>query len=424
MTNSEKTNVLLLGNGGREHAIAWKLGQSPNLDKLFIAPGNAGTAALGTNVQISLEDPIKLLEYAQNQAIGLTVVGPEAPLALGVVNIFRDAGLAIFGPTKEAAMLETSKAYAKEVMVASGVPTAKYQVFTEYETAGDAISEWDFPLVIKVDGLAAGKGVIICESKEETLATLKEIFIDQKFGGAGQKVLIEEFLIGQEISAFSFVDGENISPIIGATDYKRAYDGDKGPNTGGMGSYSPPKVWNNDIENTIIKNVFEPVIGYMSSSGNPYTGVLYAGLIVTSDGIKVLEFNCRFGDPETQVLLPRMETDLLSVMQHTAMSGISGIDIKWDPRPCVGLVVASNGYPASYSVGKKINGLGRTDTLVNVFHAGTSLSGDEILTSGGRVLAVTAMSDSFENARELIYKNVEQIEFEGMVYRKDIGTGL
>lgn len=424
MTNSEKTNVLLLGNGGREHAIAWKLGQSPNLDKLFIAPGNAGTAALGTNVQISLEDPIKLLEYAQNQAIGLTVVGPEAPLALGVVNIFRDAGLAIFGPTKEAAMLETSKAYAKEVMVASGVPTAKYQVFTEYETAGDAISEWDFPLVIKVDGLAAGKGVIICESKEETLATLKEIFIDQKFGGAGQKVLIEEFLTGQEISAFSFVDGENISPVIGATDYKRAYDGDKGPNTGGMGSYSPPKVWNNDIENTIIENVFEPVIGYMSSIGNPYTGVLYAGLIVTSDGIKVLEFNCRFGDPETQVLLPRMETDLLSVMQHTAMSGISGIDIKWDPRPCVGLVVASNGYPASYSVGKKINGLGRTDTLVNVFHAGTSLSGDEILTSGGRVLAVTAMSDSFENARELIYKNVEQIEFEGMVYRKDIGTGL
>ena len=191
-----------------------------------------------------------------------------------------------------------------------------------------------------------------------------------------------------------------------------------------MGSYSPPKVWNNDIENTIIENVFEPVIGYMSSIGNPYTGVLYAGLIVTSDGIKVLEFNCRFGDPETQVLLPRMETDLLSVMQHTAMSGISGIDIKWDPRPCVGLVVASNGYPASYSVGKKINGLGRTDTLVNVFHAGTSLSGDEILTSGGRVLAVTAMSDSFENARELIYKNVEQIEFEGMVYRKDIGTGL
>ncbi|MAO89632.1 MAG: phosphoribosylamine--glycine ligase [Dehalococcoidia bacterium] len=424
MTNSEKTNVLLLGNGGREHAIAWKLGQSPNLDKLFIAPGNAGTAALGTNVQISLEDPIKLLEYAQNQAIGLTVVGPEAPLALGVVNIFRDAGLAIFGPTKEAAMLETSKAYAKEVMVASGVPTAKYQVFTEYETAGDAISEWDFPLVIKVDGLAAGKGVIICESKEETLATLKEIFIDQKFGGAGQKVLIEEFLTGQEISAFSFVDGENISPVIGATDYKRAYDGDKGPNTGGMGSYSPPKVWNNDIENTIIENVFEPVIGYMRSIGNPYTGVLYAGLIVTSDGIKVLEFNCRFGDPETQVLLPRMETDLLSVMQHTAMSGISGIDIKWDPRPCVGLVVASNGYPASYSVGKKINGLGRTDTLVNVFHAGTSLSGDEILTSGGRVLAVTAMSDSFENARELIYKNVEQIEFEGMVYRKDIGTGL
>lgn len=424
MTNSEKTNVLLLGNGGREHAIAWKLAQSLNLDKLFIAPGNAGTAALGTNVQISLEDPIKLLEYAQSHAIGLTVVGPEAPLALGVVNIFREAGLPIFGPTKEAAMLETSKTYAKEVMVASGVPTANYQVFTEYETAEDAISNWDFPLVIKVDGLAAGKGVIICENDEETLATLKEIFIDKKFGGAGQKVLIEEFLIGQEISAFSFVDGENISPIIGATDYKRAYDGDKGPNTGGMGSYSPPKVWSKDIENTIIKNVFEPVIGYMSSIGNPYTGVLYAGLIVTSDGIKVLEFNCRFGDPETQVLLPRMETDLLSVMQHTAMSRISGIDIKWDPRPCVGLVVASNGYPASYNVGKKINGLDRTDTLVNVFHAGTSLSGDEILTSGGRVLAVTAMSDSFENARELIYKNVEQIEFEGMVYRKDIGTGL
>ena len=296
MTNREKTNVLLLGNGGREHAIAWKLAQSPHLDKLFIAPGNAGTANVGTNVQISLEAPLKLLEYAQSQAIGLTVVGPEAPLALGVVNIFREAGLPIFGPTREAAMLETSKAYAKEVMVASGVPTANYQVFTEYKTAEDAMSNWDFPLVIKVDGLAAGKGVIICENNEETLATLKEIFIDNKFGGAGQKVLIEEFLIGQEISAFSFVDGENISPIIGATDYKRAYDGDKGPNTGGMGSYSPPKVWNKDIENTIKKNVFEPVIGYMRSIGNPYTGVLYAGLIVTSDGIKVLEFNCRFGD--------------------------------------------------------------------------------------------------------------------------------
>jgi phosphoribosylamine--glycine ligase len=424
MTSKGKTNVLLLGNGGREHAIAWKLAQSPHLDKLLIAPGNAGTAEVGTNVQISLEDPIKLLEYAQRQAIGLTVVGPEAPLALGVVNIFREAGLPIFGPTREAAMLETSKAYAKEVMVASGVPTANYQVFTEYETAEDAISNWDFPLVIKVDGLAAGKGVIICENNEETLATLKEIFIDNKFGGAGQKVLIEEFLIGQEISAFSFVDGENISPIIGATDYKRAYDGDKGPNTGGMGSYSPPKIWNKYIENTIKKNVFEPVIGYMRSIGNPYTGVLYAGLIVTSDGIKVLEFNCRFGDPETQVLLPRMETDLLSVMQHVAMSGISDIDIKWDPRPCVGLVVASDGYPASYNVGKKIKGLDQTDTLVNIFHAGTSLSGDETLTSGGRVLAVTAMSDSFENARKLIYKNVEQIDFEGMIYRKDIGSGL
>jgi phosphoribosylamine--glycine ligase len=424
MTSKGKTNVLLLGNGGREHAIAWKLAQSPHLDKLLIAPGNAGTAEVGTNVQISLEDPIKLLEYAQRQAIGLTVVGPEAPLALGVVNIFREAGLPIFGPTREAAMLETSTAYAKEVMVASGVPTANYQVFTEYETAEDAISNWDFPLVIKVDGLAAGKGVIICENNEETLATLKEIFIDNKFGGAGQKVLIEEFLIGQEISAFSFVDGENISPIIGATDYKRAYDGDKGPNTGGMGSYSPPKIWNKYIENTIKKNVFEPVIGYMRSIGNPYTGVLYAGLIVTSDGIKVLEFNCRFGDPETQVLLPRMETDLLSVMQHVAMSGISDIDIKWDPRPCVGLVVASDGYPASYNVGKKIKGLDQTDTLVNIFHAGTSLSGDETLTSGGRVLAVTAMSDSFENARKLIYKNVEQIDFEGMIYRKDIGSGL
>ena len=424
MTNSEKTNVLLLGNGGREHAIAWKLAQSPNLDKLFIAPGNAGTAEVGTNVQSSLEDPAKLLEYAKSQSIGLTVVGPEAPLALGVVNVFRHAGLAIFGPTKEAAMLETSKAYAKEVMVASGVPTANYQVFTDYETAEGSISDWEFPLVIKVDGLAAGKGVIICESKEETLVTLKEIFIDQKFGGAGQKVLIEEFLIGQEISVFSFVDGENISPIIGATDYKRAYDGDAGPNTGGMGSYSPPKVWNKDIENTIIENVFEPVIGYMSSTGNPYTGVLYAGLIVTSDGIKVLEFNCRFGDPETQVLLPRLETDLLSVMQHTATSDITGIDIEWDSRPCVGLVVASGGYPGSYNVGKDVYGLDRIDASVNVFHAGTSVSGDGILTSGGRVLAVTAKSDSFANARELIYKNVEQIEFEGMFFRKDIATGL
>ncbi len=424
MIKNDKINVLLLGNGGREHAIAWKLRQSPYIAELFIAPGNAGTSLIGTNIDNSLTDPDTLVEYAKENNIGLTVVGPEAPLALGVVNVFRKAKLPIFGPTKEAALLETSKSYAKEVMVASGVSTAEYEVFTDYSMAETAIPNWDLPLVIKVDGLAAGTGVIICNTKEHALETVADIFLNEKFGTAGQKVVMEEFLVGQEISAFAFVDGTNVSSIAGATDYKRAYEGDNGPNTGGMGSYSPPHVWTKTIESSIRKAVFNPVVSYMKRKGNPYTGVLYAGLIVTDSGIKVLEFNCRFGDPETQVLLPRMKTDLLQIMIDTAMEDITKIEIEWDPRPCVGVVLASQGYPGSYETNKQICGLDELDSGVNLFHAGTSISDDSIVTNGGRVLAVTALGDSFSSARDLIYKNINKIKFDGVFYRNDIAAGI
>jgi phosphoribosylamine--glycine ligase len=416
--------VLVVGGGGREHAIAWKIAQSPDFESLIIAPGNAGTATLGENISVSDKDIPGLLRIARDRNVDLTVVGPEAPLSHGLVDIFRDAGMLVFGPTKAAARIESSKAFAKELMNRVGVPTATSETVTAQNLARNAVSDCELPVVIKVDGLAAGKGVIIAETRDEAVSTLTEIFDNRRFGNAGQKVLIEEYLRGQEISAFAFVDGERVSSLVTATDYKRAYDGDEGPNTGGMGSYSPSPIWDKAMETEIKNKVFQPVVSGMAEQGSPYTGMLYAGLMVTDEGPKVLEFNCRFGDPETQVVLPRLKSDLLDVLRRTAEGNLSSLKLEWDERPCVGVVMASGGYPDEYVTGNPITGLNNDVCDAIVFHAGTSNIGGVIQTSGGRVLAVSALGDTMGKARKQIYQVIESIHFDGAMYRKDIALNM
>ncbi len=416
--------VLLVGSGGREHAIAWKLAQSPRLDSLVIAPGNAGTAALGENVPVNADDIDGLLELATDRKIDLTVVGPEAPLAAGIVNRFRSAGMAIFGPTSAAARIETSKAFAKDLMARQGVPAAASETLAAHNLARNAVSDCDLPVVIKADGLAAGKGVIIAETRGEAVDALFGIFERNRFGDAGKHVLIEEYLEGQEVSVFGFVDGERVSSLVAATDYKRVQDGDRGPNTGGMGSYSPPPIWDAEMAALVMRTVFEPVVAGLAEAGCPYTGVLYAGLMVTADGPKVLEFNCRFGDPETQVVLPRMRSDLLDALELTALGDISALVLDWDERPCVGVVMASGGYPDTYQTGKPISGLDAVSSGATVFHAGTSASDGVVQTSGGRVLSVSALGASIASARTAAYEGVSAITFQGAFNRTDIAASI
>jgi phosphoribosylamine--glycine ligase len=416
--------VLLVGSGGREHAIAWKIAQSPRFDSLIIAPGNAGTAALGENIPIEANDVEGLLNLATDRRIDLTVVGPEAPLAAGIVDRFRSAGMTIFGPTSDAARIETSKAFAKDLMLRKGVPAAASETLAAHNLARNAVSDCDLPVVIKADGLAAGKGVIIAETRNEAIEALFDIFERDRFGDAGNQVLVEEYLEGQEVSVFAFVDGERVSSLVAATDYKRAQDGDRGPNTGGMGSYSPPTIWDSSMESLVKRDVFEPVVAGLAEAGCPYTGVLYAGLMVTADGPKVLEFNCRFGDPETQVVLPRMRSDLLDALEQTALGDISDLVLDWDERPCVGVVMASGGYPGSYATGKPINGLDAVSSGATVFHAGTSASNGVVQTSGGRVLSVSALGDSIESARTTAYEGVAGITFQGAYNRTDIAAAI
>jgi phosphoribosylamine---glycine ligase len=416
--------VLLIGSGGREHALAWKMAQSPNLDSLLIAPGNAGTAELGENVQVKADDVEGLLALARSRDIDLTVVGPEAPLSDGIVDRFRDAGLAIFGPTRAAARIETSKAFAKDLMQRMGVPAAASETLDSHHLARNAVSDCDLPIVIKADGLAAGKGVIIAETRQQAIAALFDIFEHNRFGDAGAQVLVEEYLEGREVSVFAFVDGQRVSSLVAATDYKRAYDGDLGPNTGGMGSYSPPQNWDREIADKVMRTVFEPVVAGLAEAGSPYTGLLYAGLMVTDDGPKVLEFNCRFGDPETQVVLPRMRSDLLDALAQTAAGDISGLALDWDPRPCVGVVMASGGYPNAYETGKTINGLDAVSPDATVFHAGTQVSEAAVLTSGGRVLSVSALGETVDAARATAYVGIADITFEDAFNRTDIAAGI
>ena len=418
--------VLVIGNGAREHAIAWKLRQSPLLRQLLVAPGNAGTSQVAENVPIDAGDVGPLLDFAGQERIDLTVVGPEAPLAAGIVDRFQEAGLRIFGPTKAAARIESSKSFAKELMARHGVPTGSAEVFDDYEKARCYLEKSPLPVVVKADGLTAGKGVTVARSREAALDALRQSMVDKRFGPAGERVLIEECLEGEELSVFAFVDGERVSSLVAARDYKPVGDGDTGPNTGGMGSYSPPAehLWDASLDQEVRDRIIEPVVGALAQDGAPYLGVLYAGLMLTAQGPKVVEFNYRMGDPEAQVVLPRLKTDLLEVMIGAAQGDLGGVSLEWDRRACVGVAIASGGYPDSYRTGFPISGLDTVDGDVNVFHAGTKMGGSaedkQVLTDGGRVLTVVAQGETLEAAKSKAYSNASRISFEGSFYRKDI----
>ena len=395
--------VLVVGGGGREHAIAWKLNQSPRVTGLLAAPGNAGTAQVAENISVAAEDADALLSLAQDRAVDLTVVGPEASLAVGIADRFAEAGLLLFGPTQAAARIETSKAFAKDLMLRHGVPTANAAVFDDYDDARRYVEGTPAPVVIKADGLAAGKGVVVARTKEDALEALRLQMVERQFGAAGDRVLVEECLEGEEISVFAFVDGRNVSPLAAACDYKRQGDGDIGPNTGGIGAYSPPPphLWNDDIDREVRSRIIEPVVHALSEEGAPYVGALYAGLMHTATGPQVIEFNCRLGDPETQVLLPRLKTDLADVMIAAARGDLAGVKLDWDPQPCVGVVLSSGGYPGAYETGFEIDGLDVEQADTVLFHAGTRLDGasGRVVTDGGRVLMAVGLGPTLGEAR-------------------------
>jgi phosphoribosylamine--glycine ligase len=415
--------VLVVGSGGREHALAWRLANSPSVGRLYVAPGNAGTAQIADNVPLSAEDIPSLVAFVAEEKIDLTVVGPEAPLVAGLVDALSQEGRLAFGPTARAAAIEGSKVFSKELMLRYGVPTGQARTFTAFDVARAYIETLEPPIVVKADGLAAGKGVVVARSVDEAVEAARQMMVEKKFGTAGEKILVEEFLDGEELSFFVLTDGHELLPLTSAQDYKRAYDGDEGPNTGGMGSYSPCQWLDASLVEHVLEKIFEPVVYALAREGYPYRGVLYGGLIRTADGIKVLEFNCRFGDPETQAIMPRLETDLAAVLASAAEG-----DLRNAPRlnvsdsPVVTVVLASGGYPESYRTGFVISGLEKARSVpgVQVFHAGTKWRGNEIVTAGGRVLNVTARGGTFAEARKRAYEAASYIFFENMHYRKDI----
>ena len=417
-------NVLVVGNGAREHAITWKLSQSPSVGQLYVAPGNAGTHAIARNIPIGAEDIPNLIDFVSSNPIDLTVVGPEAPLAMGIVDSFTDAGLLVFGPSQAAARMESSKAFAKALMADCSVPTAASKTFTDYEVARAFLDTCPLPIVVKADGLAAGKGVTVAQTREQAQEAIRASMLDRQFGDAGDSVVIEECMVGQEVSVFAFVDGEYVSPMVAACDYKRVGDGDSGPNTGGMGSFSPPlpQHWNSEMESHVRENIMKPVVSGLLEIGCPYRGILYLGMMLTSEGPKVLEFNCRLGDPETQVILPRLKSDLAEVMLATARGELHNTEIEWDDRACVGVVAASGGYPSSYSTGYPINGITKVDYDAIVFHAGTKLIDGTVVSDGGRVLTVAAMGESLDEARNHAYEGIRHITFKDVFYRTDIAS--
>ena len=419
-------NVLLVGSGGREHALAWKINQSPNLDRLFIAPGNAGTQSLGTNLQISDTDIDGLLQFAKKNDVGLTIVGPEAPLASGIVDIFADAELPIFGPKAAAAKLESSKSFAKKVMEKWGIPTASHVSFNKPDQAIAYLDEiTSFPTVIKADGLAAGKGVYICQNKAEAVSAITEIMVSKVFGNAGKTLVIEEFLDGWELSAFAFTDGNSISELVAACDYKRIGEDDTGPNTGGMGAFSPPPIWDQNMKDEIMDLVIKPVIDGMRTDHEPFMGTLFAGMMITNQGPKVVEFNCRLGDPETQVLLPLLDSDLLDIMESCVNGTLESSDVKWSSNSSVAIVLASGGYPNSYSTGHRIDGLSHLDEKTKIFHAGTTTnSKGEVVTNGGRVLSVNAVAKNMDLARSTAYAGAKRISFKDVYMRNDIANDV
>ena len=414
--------VLVVGSGAREHTIVWKLGQSPKVAEIYVAPGNAGTSLIATNLDIKVSNLEALAQAALELKIDLVVVGPEAPLASGIVDLFRSRDIHIFGPTKEAAKLESSKVFAKELMQKYKIPTARSATFSSFSEARDYVNSVSSPIVVKADGLAAGKGAIVASSAAEAIKALSDMMERYVFGDAGNRVLIEECLTGKEVSLLAFTDGKAVIPMMPACDYKRVGDGDSGPNTGGMGSYSPPGFFGKDMINKVKDAVLVPAVQAMAAEGVPYQGVLYAGLMMTQGGPKVIEFNARFGDPETQALLPLLESDLAETMLAVAEGKLNKAKIRWSKKACVGVVMASGGYPGSYRTGFPIKGLADLDEDILVFHAGTKLIGKAVYTDGGRVLTVVARGRTIAEARERVYSNISRIHFEGCHYRKDIGA--
>jgi phosphoribosylamine--glycine ligase len=415
--------VMVIGSGAREHALAWKIKQSPKVTELYAAPGNAGTAYIARNLDIRPDDIEALAGAAQDIGIDLTVVGPEAPLAGGIVDRFEQLGVSIFGPTKAAAQIESSKVFARKLMQKYDIPCPKGMAFSNYPEAKKYLESQPTPIVVKADGLAAGKGVTVAASTEEALKALSDIMETKIFGPAGDNVVIEECLTGKEVSLLAFTDGKTVVPMVPACDYKRAFDNDQGPNTGGMGSYSPPGFFDTKLTRQVVKSILQPAVRAMAQEGTPYTGVLYVGLMIAADGPKVLEFNARFGDPETQAILPRLRTDLVDILLAVLDNKLSQEVVQWNDGACVSVVMASGGYPGSYKTGFKITGLDKLDDDIMVFHAGTRLGEDsQVYTNGGRVLTVTATAKSMAEARAKVYRNLPRINFDGCHYRKDIAA--
>lgn len=417
--------VLVIGGGGREHALAWKLTQSPRVERVYVAPGNAGTAhePRMENVPIGAEDIASLIHFAQEAQIAFTVVGPEAPLVAGIVDAFAVAGLRCFGPTRGAAQLEGSKAFTKDFLARHRIPSAWYQVFTEVEPAIAYIREKGAPIVVKADGLAAGKGVIVAQNENEAIAAVRDMLADNVFGAAGSRVVIEEFLRGEEASFIVMVDGEHILPMASSQDHKARDDGDRGPNTGGMGAYSPAPVVTPEMHQRIMTDVIEPTVRGMAAEGYPYTGFLYAGVMIDADGVpKVLEYNCRFGDPETQPIMLRLRSDFAVLIEAALDQRLEQATAEWDPRASLGVVLAAGGYPASYRKGDAIDGLpSEEETDTKVFHAGTAEKGGRVVTNGGRVLCACALGATVGEAQRRAYQLVRRIHWDDVYYRSDIG---
>ena len=415
--------VMVIGNGAREHALVWKIRQSPKVEEIFVAPGNAGTGAMAHNLDISPTDMESLARAAEQNGVDLTVVGPESPLAAGIVDLFQSRDLPVFGPTQAATQLESSKVFSKELMQKYGIPCAQGAVFSAYSEARDYLKSQPAPIVIKADGLAAGKGVVVAVSQEQALEALSDIMDKRTLGDAGDKVVIEGCLVGREVSLLAFTDGRTVVPMVPACDYKRAFDSDRGPNTGGMGSFSPPSFFDQSRIDEVHGTILEPTVRAMAQEGAVYKGVLYAGLMVNSEGVRVLEFNVRFGDPEAQALIPRLETDLVDIMLAVNNGTLDGRGIEWSDDACVGVVMASGGYPGKYETGLPITGLDDLDEDILVFHAGTARK-EGIVTSGGRVLTVVGRGANVEEARARAYANVPRVHFEGCHYRTDIAAAV
>lgn len=416
--------VLVVGSGGREHAICWKLAQSPKVDKIYCAPGNAGIGEIAELVPIGAMEFDKLVDFAKTEGIDFTVVGMDDPLVGGIVDRFEAEGLKVFGPRANAAIIEGSKAFSKELMKKYNIPTAAYETFDNYDAALEYVKNGDFPVVLKADGLALGKGVLICNTLEEAVEGLNTIMIDKKFGDSGNKVVIEEFLTGQEMSVLSFCDGKTIVPMVSAQDHKRALDGDKGLNTGGMGTFSPSRVYTPELAEECMKTIYQPTVDALNKEGRTFKGIIFFGLMLTPKGMKVIEYNARFGDPETQVVLPRLKSDLMEIFEACVEGTLDKVNVEWEDNGTACVVLASGGYPEKYTKGYEITGLEtakKADNIV-VFHAGTALKDGKFVTNGGRVLGVTGIGKNLDEAIKIAYEGVKLVDFKDKHFRTDIGV--